>query len=102
MGVNDHVSPRGREKFNKVEDGLRAIGVGLAKLLLVEPATGIEVRIKQRGEYDWLVIAKKTPPRGEPKIIFGFGTGPIEALLGAEGQIQSGKWRMDRPYKKEE
>lgn len=85
-------------RYHKAVDGLRSGFIGLARLLMVEASTGIVLSVKQRGEYDWLALAKREHKENGPQVCFGFGVGPIEALCHLDGQVQSGSWRVDKPW----
>lgn len=84
--------------YFRVSDGLREITPGIARLLLVDGQGGTEVRLKRRGQFDWLCLVKRETDEGGRQIVFGMGVGPIEALTYADGLVQAGRWRVDKPW----
>lgn len=71
---------------------------GLGRLMMVGPSEGLSVQVKQRSEYDWIVVVKQAVSAEGPLVLFGVGHGPVEALLHADGQVQAGRWREDKPW----
>lgn len=84
--------------YYRVADGFRAALPGIARLLMVGDATGSALQLKQRGPMDWICVVKRVNFEGESQVLFGMGVGPIEALGYADGQVQAGKWREDKPW----
>lgn len=57
-----------------------------------------EIRIKARADGTCLAIAKGFGPDGGETVCFGVGYDAIGALLGIDGTIQSGSWKVDEPW----
>lgn len=85
-------------KFEQLYEGLANSMPGLGRLLLVGPTTELSIQVKQRAEYDWLVVVKMAKGGEGPVVLFGVGVGPVEAMLHADGQVQAGRWREDKPW----
>lgn len=90
--------PGGSSGYFQVVDGLKAALPGISRLLMVGDASGASMNLKQRGPMDWICVVKRENSQGDPEVLFGIGVGPVEALGYADGQVQAGKWREDRPW----
>lgn len=58
-----------------------------------------ELRIKLRADSTCLAIAKGYGPDGGKVVCFGSGYGVEAAVMAVDATIQSGNWRIDKPYK---
>lgn len=58
-----------------------------------------ELRLKQRGDGDWLAVLKVLDSDGTPLVAFGQGYSGLTALLGVQAAASAGKWRVDKPWK---
>lgn len=64
-----------------------------------DAADFIELRVKQRGDGDWLAVLKVADSDGTPLVAFGQGYSGLTALLGVQASASAGKWHVDKPWK---
>lgn len=60
-----------------------------------------DLRIKQRGEDDWLCVLRRYGDDGAPQVLFATGTDWLTCLWAADKLVQAGKWRDDKPWKRQ-
>lgn len=58
----------------------------------------IELRAKARLDGTTLVILKRYGSDGTPMVCFGSGYGVFGALVAVDSTIQSGNWKVDKPW----
>ena len=56
----------------------------------------ISLKLKHRGEHDFLWVAKRYGPDGTQEVIFGSGSTGLDGLRGLEVAMDQGKWRPDK------
>ena len=61
-----------------------------------EEAVGLTVKHRDSG--DWIAVLRRYGPDGDPQVIFGSGIDFIGALMGLEGSLAAGRWRVDTPW----
>lgn len=66
--------------------------------VLTDEVDFIELRLKIRDDRTVLGILKRYGSDGAPMVCFGSGYGVTGALVGLEGTIAAGKWRLDKPW----
>lgn len=84
-------------RYNRLHDGVAELTPSLYAFLNdVEEFS--ELRVKARDDGSVLAIAKGYDSSGGPIVSFGVGYDAIGALLGIDGTIQAGKWKVDKPW----
>lgn len=87
-----------KEPFNVLYD---AFGLACGQVLSFTTRNSedfVELRVKQRGEGDFLAIAKRIGPDGGDEVCFGVGFDFLSCLLGLNGAITANRWRPDQPW----
>ena len=79
-------------------DGLAAAAPMLLQQLHKHEGDTVELRLKHRGEGDWLALVKRIGPDGGPEIAFGTGYDALAALVGLGAAVARGGWRPDKPW----
>lgn len=79
-----------------------------ATILAVTPQVGaffsgthtdfVSLYIKQRGDYDFILVLKRYASDGGLEVCFGGGASLGSAFKNLEGSVAAAKWRPDRPY----
>ena len=58
-----------------------------------------ELRIRCRGDHDWIGVAKKIGDDGGPLVLFGTGTDFVSVLLALNASMARHAWKPDKPWK---
>lgn len=74
---------------------------GIDRATRINEGDFVELRVKARGEGDFLAVVKRIGEDGGPEVLFGVGVDFVSALLAASKLIEAGKWRADKPWKAE-
>lgn len=55
------------------------------------------ISLRRRGANDWLAVVTREGEDSGPEVLFASGTDWVECLRAADGLVQAGKWRADKP-----
>lgn len=58
----------------------------------------VSLYIKQRGDYDFILVMKRYDSEGSYEVAFGSGASIGSALRNLEGSLAANKWKPDTPY----
>lgn len=72
---------------------------GLWKLCRDDGQPALAVSLRRRGAGDWLAVVTREGDDGGPEVLFASGSDWVECLRAADGQVQAGRWRPDKPRK---
>lgn len=58
----------------------------------------VSLLVKVRDDGSCIAVLKEFGPDGAKLVCFGSGYGAVGALLGLEGSVAAGHWKVDKPY----
>ena len=62
-------------------------------------ADATEVRLRCRGESDWLAVAKRVGDDGGPEVVFANGFDFVSCWLALNASMAADQWKVDKPWK---
>lgn len=93
---------RGRqEPFIGLYNALVDSAGNLAAVVAYHSEDFVDLRVKQRGEGDWLGIVKRYGSDGGLEVCFGTGHDFVSCLLGLNGAMANDRWKPDKPWSPE-
>lgn len=84
--------------YSEVESLINKHLTGIYREFCMKHASGFDLRVKFRGDGDWLAIAKRDGPDGNPEVVFSSGVDLVTCLIALARSIEAGKWRADKPW----